>query len=250
MSYCLHKINPNVINNITMYRGELDNQIISLFQQLLNSNNGNFFNTPQARLYFLISENMRMNICYLSSLWVEFDAFNFIGVQRNLRSSIEAYYDLHNLVNGGNDYYVLLEYFHYKSDNNLDENFYKANHFTQLGKYRRYLNYKFLSMQNKATIAEEMYSLNMRALDYYKTITSDFNSYVHADIFTISKQIQDKETQIRNLIFTDCNLLADAFHELVTYCNSLNINYQFDPFIGLDRLIRTQYPYPYITPIY
>lgn len=73
------------------------------------------------RLFYLISENMRMNINYLSELWIEYDAFDFVGIKRNIRNSVEALFDLYNLSTDG-DYYALLYYFNQKSINKNNSN--------------------------------------------------------------------------------------------------------------------------------
>lgn len=238
MGYNLHTINRQVLDNLTKFRSVLDGAILSIFQFYI-ANGLNLFAQPNFKLYTLISEDMRMNINYLSSLIIEYDCFDFIGIRRNLRSSIEAFYDLYNLTKDDeNTYFNLLKYFHDKSQNDVRGNY------GDLSKYDKYIEHTFLTIRDKAEIATKCYSFSTDFYNKYRNISIDSNSYVHYDLFVDNEQ--KKEYSIKNLISTDCQLLADSFSLLNEFCSRFGYISSFDPNLELNKLNQANSYFPFI----
>ena len=59
-------------------------------------------------LFYLIKDNFQANMKYLRENNVDVDCFGFLPVRRNTRNSVEAFFDMFNLINAENYISVLL----------------------------------------------------------------------------------------------------------------------------------------------
>ncbi|MGN0322428.1 MAG: hypothetical protein ACI4DZ_04865 [Oliverpabstia sp.] len=233
-------VNKNVLDNINLYKNRMDGIINSFFQQIQYQCNYNVFITSNYKLYSLIAENIRMDLNYLLTITIDYDVFSFIGVRRNLRNSIEAYYDLYNLTFDEN-YLYLLKYF----SNNAVCAKKEIDTLKNNDMYSSYLGKKqkisFLSIADKAKIASRN-GLDNNKVNILKNISISSNSYVHPDIFTPPEDIQAKERLLRDFLYIDCWLLAEAFDLLVRYCRKkFSVGCLFNSYEELEMLQRGLY---------
>ena len=159
MSY-IHK---TVLDAINSYKTFLEQNINNLITLNLNATNINLFCTGEYKLFSIIAENVRMDLNYLLALNPEYDILGFPAIKRNIRISIEAYYDLFNLVSD-RSYFELLRYQSIKNSN-IDINileiykpYVKRKTITKINKYP-------LKISEKATIAKDK---NHLCLDIYR----------------------------------------------------------------------------------
>lgn len=211
-------INPQVLGSINQFRTTLDTNLV-FFVDFVNKNcEANLFSTYNYKLYSLISENVRMDLNYLVSLNPDYDLFGFPGIQRNIRNSIEAYYDLFNLTNDKN-YIALMKYV-------------SRNAKTDMAEYKHVLKYadalkleptvdkntkkKFynFSITSKATIAEKI-GINPDLTDQLTQFTKYANSYVHADVFATPPI--NKSECIEKLLYLDIVLMYYSFQLLTIF---------------------------------
>ena len=218
------RINENVLNSVRNYHTDLNNILYSIMNKILPEKN--LYISPNFALYALISENVRMNFNYLLFLNIEYDIFDFIGMHRNIRCSIETYYDLFNLT-CDKDYLSLMKYYSFKENINLEN--------LQI-KYSKYLRYKFLTIQNKAEIAKENGledSIDSMLTEFRKTS----NTYIHTDLFRKPKSIIEKDFELQQLIKFDCFLLTEAYYILLKCCKFFSKDeIQIDPYENLEHL--------------
>lgn len=230
MSY-IHK---DILDYINSYKLFLEQNINNLIN--INNNNPsiNLFATGEYKLFSIIIENVRMDLNYLLVLNPDFDILGFPAIKRNLRISIEAYYDLFNLVSD-RSYFELLQYQSVKNIN-IDNN--------TLTTYQPYTKRKSLSNINKypLTISEKAnIAINKNQLrpDIYnnlKNIATDANSYIHPDIF--AGNIGNRDALLKLLIFNDCKLIAYAFDLLNIFMAKYPTPYisLINPYTAYDNL--------------
>lgn len=214
----MYIINSYVLNTINTFRNNLDTFMMGYINQVSTQFNFNLFQTPNNYLYSIISENVRMDMNYLSALNPDFDIFGFPGVNRNVRNSIEAYLDLYNLT-FDEKYICVLKYISRNATTTSDE--YKivqeyANKL-DLKKKGKYYNFSILS---KRMLAEKN-NIHQDILNTFLPYIRDANAYVHPDIFV---KCPDKEKRLENLCNIDCLLLAYSF-ELLTIWIQNRYNY-------------------------
>lgn len=228
MSY-IHK---GILDSVNSYKLFLEQSINSLININNNNPSFNFFATGEYKLFSIIAENVRMDLNYLLSLNPDFDLLGFPAIKRNLRISIEAYYDLFNLVSD-RTYFELLRYQSLKNisiDNNI------------LNKYKPFTKRKSLSNINKyplkisekANIAINKNHLRPDIYDNLKNIATDANSYIHPDIF--AGNIGNRDALLKLLIFCDCRLIAYAFELLnnfmancpTPYISTINPHFEYN----------------------
>lgn len=208
MSY-IHK---SILDNINLYKSFLEQNINNLINYNINYSKINLFSTGEYRLFSIITENVRLDLNYLLSLNPDFDILGFPALKRNVRISIEAYYDLFNLV-ADRTYIEILKY---QSQ--------KINHVNRaiIQKYMPFLNRrKFtlnkspLTIKEKATIAKNKNRLAPHIYKQMKEFATDSNSYIHPDIFV--DPINNKDIVLKLLIFCDCRLIMYAFDLLNSF---------------------------------
>lgn len=228
-----YSINRQVLDNIEKYREIMNLNINEFLGQFFYATNNNVFLTPNYHIYSIIDENIRMDLNSLLATNVNYDIFGFLGVRRNIRNTIEAYYDLFNLTNDPYYYYVLKKF-----SNNIAISDEELQTVKNNNRYRKFIEKKHFTIKDKASIAK-CNNLNKELYDKFKNISVDSNSFVHPDIFVPIKSIEEKALLLKDLLDIDCLLLAFSFHLLMTYCKA---NYQnsitnyFDPFIELNML--------------
>lgn len=216
MSY-IHK---TVLDSINTYKTFLEQNINNLINLNLNTTNINLFCTGEYKLFSIINENIRMDLNYLLVLNPDYDMLGFPAIKRNLRISIEAYYDLFNLVSD-NSYFELLQYLSVKGST-ININI--------LNKYKPYIKKRKqntkqypLTISEKANIAKNKNNLHPDLYNEFKEIATNSNSYIHPDIFVTDNC--DRETLLKSLILCDCQLLMYAFELLNNFVKNQNAPY-------------------------
>lgn len=237
MSY----IHPLVLDTINSYKTFLEQNINNLINLNLNTANWNLACTGEYKLFSIINENVRMDLNYLLVLNPHYDMLGFPALKRNIRISIEAYYDLFNLVQD-RSYFELLQYQSIKGyiidPNTLNK--YKA--FVK-GKISN-INKRPLTISEKANIAKDKNNLRLDIYDHFKDIATKSNSYIHPDIFVTDSC--DRETLLKSLIICDCQLLVYAFELLNNFVKKQNAPYisAINPYAEYNKL------YNYIMSVY
>lgn len=216
MSY-IHK---TVLDFINSYRTFLEQNINNLINLNLNTANINLFITGEYKLFSIIFENVRMDLNYLLDLNPEYDMLAFPALKRNIRISIEAYYDLFNLVSD-RSYFELLQYQSIKGyviDTNI------------LNKYKSFVKSKIsninkrpLTISDKAQIAKNKNGLHPDLYNEFKEIATTSNSYIHPNIFITDNY--NREIVLKSLILCDCRLLMYSFELLNTFIKHQNAPY-------------------------
>lgn len=237
MSY-IHK---TVLDTINSYKTFLEQNINNLINLNLNTANWNLACTGEYKLFSIINENVRMDLNYLLVLNPEYDMLGFPAIKRNIRISIEAYYDLFNLITD-RSYLDLLKYQSIKNTTientviNTYKQFLKRKHFD--------INKRPLTISEKANIAKNKNYLRLDIYNYFKDIATNSNSYIHPDIFVTDNC--DRETLLKSLILCDCQLLMYAFDLLNNFVKQQNAPYisSINPYTEYNKL------YSYIMSVY
>lgn len=216
MSY-IHK---TVLDSINSYKTFLEQNINNLINLNLNTTNINLFCTGEYKLFSIINENVRMDLNYLLILNPDYDMLGFPAIKRNLRVSIEAYYDLFNLTTD-RTYLYLLKYQSLK--NTTIESSIINTYKSFLNRKKFDINKRPLTITEKADIAKTRNHLRLDIYDYFKNIATSSNSYIHPDIFITDNC--DRETLLKSLIICDCRLLAYAFELLNNFVKNQNAPY-------------------------
>lgn len=215
---CMFRANPDILNNIGVLRHNLCVDVSNAYTYMNMSQNISACNTTIAqlcnKLFYLISENTRMNLSYLAELRIEYDAFDFVGIKRNIRNSVEALYDLYNLTID-NEYYNLLYYFHQKSINHDYCNDSEKNRLLKIYSNVDF-NSTYLPLRDKAEIAKRKNGFCKETYRFYKNISNISSRYIHVDVFTPDTPPQLKESNLKNLLSSDCIMLASAYKQLLT----------------------------------
>lgn len=209
-----------VLDNINSYKTFLEQNINDLITLNLNTANINLFCTGEYKLFSIIFENVRMDLNYLLGLNPEYDMLGFPALKRNIRISIEAYYDLFNLVHD-RSYFELLQYQSIKgfiiNPNTLNK--YKSFVKRNISK----INKSPLTISDKANIAKNKNKLHPNLYNEFKDMATNSNSYIHPDIFVTDNY--DRETVLKSLILCDCRLLMYAFELLNNFVRKQNAPY-------------------------
>ena len=237
MSY-IHKI---VLDTINSYKTFLEQNINNLISLNLKTTTMNLFCTGEYKLFSIIVENVRMDLNYLLVLNPEYDMLGFPAIKRNLRISIEAYYDLFNLT-ADRSYINLLKYQSVKNST-LDNTI--VNTYTPFINRKKFnINKKPLTIAEKANIAKNKNNLRLDIYNYFKDIATRSNSYIHPDIFV--EDNYNREAILKSLILCDCQLLMYAFDLLNNFVKQQNSPYisAVDPYAEYTKL------YNYIMSVY
>lgn len=230
MSY-IHK---TVLDTINSYKTFLEQNINSLINLNLNTANMNLFCTGEYKLFSIIVENVRMDLNYLLVLNPEYDMLGFPALKRNIRISIEAYYDLFNLTSD-RSYLNLLRYQSVKNSTieNTVINTYKP-FFKRRKNFN--INKRPLTISEKSNIAKNKNRLHPDIYNYFKDIATNSNYYIHPDIFAVDHY--DRETVLKSLILCDCRLLMYAFELLNNFIKNQNAPYisAINPYAEYNKL--------------
>ena len=237
MSY----IHPMVLDTINSYKTFLEQNINNLINLNLNTANWNISCTGEYKLFSIINENVRMDLNYLLVLNPHYDMLGFPALKRNIRISIEAYYDLFNLTTD-RSYLNLLKY---QSEKNVTIENSVINTYKHFLKRKNFdINKRPLTISEKANIAKDKNNLRLDIYDYFKDIATKSNSYIHPDIFVTDNC--DRETLLKSLILCDCQLLMYAFDLLNNFVKQQNAPYisSINPYTEYNKL------YSYIMSVY
>lgn len=237
MSY----IHPLVLDTINSYKTFLEQNINNLINLNLNTANWNLACTGEYKLFSIINENVRMDLNYLLVLNPHYDMLGFPALKRNIRISIEAYYDLFNLTTD-RSYLNLLKY---QSAKNVTIENSVINTYKQFLKRKHFdINKRPLTISEKANIAKNKNNLRLDIYDHFKDIATKSNSYIHPDIFVTDSC--DRETLLKSLIICDCQLLVYAFELLNNFVKMQNAPFisAINPYSEYNKL------YNYIMSVY
>lgn len=237
MSY----IHPMVLDTINSYKTFLEQNINNLINLNLNAANWNLACTGEYKLFSIINENVRMDLNYLLVLNPHYDMLGFPALKRNIRISIEAYYDLFNLTTD-RSYLNLLKY---QSAKNVAIENSVINTYKQFLKRKHFdINKRPLTISEKANIAKNKNNLRLDIYDHFKDIATKSNSYIHPDIFVTDSC--DRETLLKSLIICDCQLLVYAFELLNNFVKMQNAPFisAINPYSEYNKL------YNYIMSVY
>lgn len=182
-----------------------------------------------------------MDLNYLLVLNPHYDMLGFPALKRNIRISIEAYYDLFNLTTD-RSYLNLLKY---QSAKNVTIENSVINTYKQFLKRKHFdINKRPLTISEKANIAKNKNNLRLDIYDHFKDIATKSNSYIHPDIFVTDSC--DRETLLKSLIICDCQLLVYAFELLNNFVKKQNAPFisAINPYSEYNKL------YNYIMSVY
>lgn len=230
-----------VLDTINSYKTFLEQNINNLINLNLNTANWNLACTGEYKLFSIINENVRMDLNYLLVLNPHYDMLGFPALKRNIRISIEAYYDLFNLTTD-RSYLNLLKY---QSAKNVTIENSVINTYKQFLKRKHFdINKRPLTISEKANIAKNKNNLRLDIYDHFKDIATKSNSYIHPDIFVTDSC--DRETLLKSLIICDCQLLVYAFELLNNFVKMQNAPFisAINPYSEYNKL------YNYIMSVY
>lgn len=230
-----------VLDTINSYKTFLEQNINNLINLNLNAANWNLACTGEYKLFSIINENVRMDLNYLLVLNPHYDMLGFPALKRNIRISIEAYYDLFNLTTD-RSYLNLLKY---QSAKNVAIENSVINTYKQFLKRKHFdINKRPLTISEKANIAKNKNNLRLDIYDHFKDIATKSNSYIHPDIFVTDSC--DRETLLKSLIICDCQLLVYAFELLNNFVKMQNAPFisAINPYSEYNKL------YNYIMSVY
>ena len=212
MSY----INKHVIVAIDAYKSILENEINKIICKLRKTN-PNLLYSGLYKFFSTIYENIKMDLLFLSILNPEYDVLGYAAIKRNLRTSIEAFYDLYNLVY--DESYLELLRFQSKKDIELSPNI--INIYKEYIEQKRLLNINrhYLTIAEKGEIAKNKNKLQDDRFNVMKEIGIKANAYIHCNIFV--PKTKDRQNELKKLIHCDCILLCDAFILLDVYAYSI-----------------------------
>ena len=226
-------IDKRILDSVNSYKLFLEQSINGLMNINNNNPNFNYFATGEYKLFSIIAENVRMDLNYLLFLNPDFDFLGFPAIKRNLRISIEAYYDLYNLVSD-RSYMDLLKY-QSVENSNIDT--------ATINLYQPYIKKKIinikrnpLSIKEKADISKSKNNLPSGIHDQFKIIATDSNSYIHPNIFIIANN--NRDTLLKDLILCDCCLVMYAFELLNRFMSRYPGAYfsTLDPYAEYNKL--------------
>lgn len=230
------RVNSQVIGNISCYKNRLDTNVNGILQQLKNGYYSvDLYQELNFKSYCLISENIRMDLNYLPTLDMRFNRFGFLGMQRNIRNSIEMFYDLYNLTYVP-DYasvlkcaseYAVADSNDYKNVENISKKYQFKIKKNNRGKV-------IISIKDKAKIAK-CANLSEEIYSKLKNISMEANSFVHPDIFYVD--MIDPAIRLWELLEVETILLAHSHKLLVDRINNIYLtNYSYDPYIEYNQL--------------
>lgn len=120
-------------------------------------------------------------------------------IWRNLRHSIEAFYDLYNLYNDY-EYINVLEYSNFKKVSYINK------------KYKKYIHNGHASILSKAKIAKNIYNIDDDFFEKTTKIVRESNSYVHPNVFiNLNEDINEK---MKNILRIQIEILVEAYNML------------------------------------
>lgn len=188
-------------------------------------------NSEYYKLFSMIYENFVSNLNYLANIDPILDVLGFPVTNRNIRNSIEVYYDLYNLCSD-QDYLSLLKVYS-SCEIPADRDREIVN--------RKYHKYKprsrYLTIKIKANIAKYEYHLNEEIYELLKGISIHTNAYVHSDVF-IRADIHKKTGKLMELVKTDCLILCYAYELMQEYINHVyHSSYHFSPYIEYQKIM-------------
>ena len=211
-------INPVVAGNIETFLRRVDFAL----QELGKFNWNGIFGSDYYHLFSLVNNNVIMDLSYVRTLNFDYDIYSFPGIWRNIRPTIEAFYDLLNLV-ADVEYLNLLKY-RSKIDF-LNSTLTEADMpFTVSPRYSKYtrneqgdLQGKYLSIYEKSEIAISN-QVSPEDVAIWKEVWNECDYYIHPSLFKKMDTPEEKNNKIRKLLNLDCELLARSYALLSDAC--------------------------------
>lgn len=216
----------NLIQNFENYRLQLENII---FSSIINPN---ILMSQQYRLWYYINENVKYDFYYLYSLDnnKDYSSLGFPVAYRNIRSSMESFYDLICFNKYPLEYLSVCK-FQINIENRPDLNIkLNSDDYKNLNFILSLLNkgavnkvFYYINLENKAKLASKC-TTNKKIITEIETIyepmRKEANKYAHSPLFILI----DSDKKIGELLNAECHLLCYSFIELYDF---LSVNYQF-----------------------
>lgn len=225
----MSNINRNALIVINKYKNTIFFNCNILFNTIYNyypQYNSNEQFIALHKLFYIIVENVRIDLNYLSFLDPANDPIGFPTMKKNLRSTIEAFYDLYNL-SLNSDYLTILK----NNSSFINESQVIPKEYKKL----KVDQFKFYSLKDKANIAIKCNNFNTEKYDFYKEIALNGNAYVHNDIFVPSPA--DKSLILENMLRTDCTIICDSYNSVNNFLiKNYNLQSKYNPNIDLKIL--------------
>lgn len=213
-------ISREIIYKIKM----LDQRIQIEINELIEYTKGELVRDDKYKLFYMIQENFKMNLYSFESTILENDYFGFMTAKRNTRSSIETYLDLYNWIKDSR--YIEVMRYNSKDEEELknnseeeidlnNDNFIKLIDEYRIGRYQNVLKYR-IDMADKRRISMIL-GQGEYALKKFKSLTAEYNKYVHPNIFIGSNK---SEGSLKELIIVNIEIYASSYRSLSKYINS------------------------------
>lgn len=206
-------INKTLLDAFNEFRCIASEEIKKLFSTFPQFEQNKIY-YPEYRLFINIVENFRMDLNYTLSYDIEYDLSDFSGIYRNIRNSIESYYDLYNLSKDYCNYFYLLlrmvqrNYCNFQPQEEIPDFSGKNRDL-----YKEYVDNprkKFLTIADKGNIAKTNGFLNEKKMKDYTIIANEANSRVHPNPFIPPTSIEKKNEILLFLLVTDCEILCNS----------------------------------------
>lgn len=201
------QFNMVINNNIEFYRSRMRNTLLTIVNQYQCSHPRGWKSewTACTQLYEYMDWNIQWDLATLRGLNVSTDDFGFMPLRRNVRNSIECFYDIFN-ISADPVYITLVKYFMFK-DYHENPDVRKA---LRKEKYGKYLKYKFLTIANKSEIAKS-HTLDSSIADELDNLVNNSNNIVHPNFFLARIADFQKNDLLKYLLETECKLLKWGF---------------------------------------
>jgi len=212
------------IPDFESYRNQLENNIFAL-----TSNLNGLLSSTQYRLWYYINENAKYDFYYLYTLDNrDYSTLGYPVAYRNIRSSMESFYDLICFNKYPDEYYSVCKFqveVSIREDLNIELNnndYNNLNHILSLiskNKISRNRNFYYINLENKAKLAAKC-TTNEKIITEigttYEPIRKESNKYAHSPLLISI----DSEVCANKLLNAECHLLCYSYIELYNYLSS------------------------------
>lgn len=225
----MSNINRNILNAIDSYKNVIFTNCNNLLSIILNYPQCDLTDQLETinKLFYIITENIRIDLNYLAFLDPTNDVIGFPALKRNLRSSIEAFYDLYNL-SKSSDYLALLKY----NSTFINEQVIVPKKYKEL----KISKTPFYTLKDKANIALNLNGYTNNNFNIYKDIASNGNAYVHNDTFITPPD--NKALALATMLRTDCCIICESYICVSDFLKrSFSVPDQYNPCNDFNLLI-------------
>lgn len=209
-------INPKILNEINIYKNTLFEYSNELQRYMFSSLQVSSNSEPVSllsKLFYIIYENIQIDLNNLAVLNPDYDVMGFPALHRNMRTTIEAFYDLYNLSND-------ILYVEVLKTNSVSTSE-TLNLAPKFIKYKKEKSF-YYSLKEKANIALNLYGIDKELFDSLKSAGAAANTYVHPDVYAAVPS--NRAGVLANLIFLDCRIILLSSSLIYQY---LHTTYDF-----------------------